>query len=264
MPDTSCCFKGRGKVWFRKQVDFCPVLPGTPNPNPWYHIGNAELFQINTTTTEQTVKDFTSKAGGIACSSIEIDQVNLNVTMDCFKKRNILLALLAEGAIDNVPAGAVANEVFVVEEEGEFIPLEFIPTGASVVVTGTAGAPVYVLGTDYEVTGTGVQLITVADGGSITVGTDLEIDYNYPLQTQLDIIQSAAQEYEVYLDGFNIAEAGAPPFGVHLFRVRFSPAQNIDFISEDFITLEVTGKVMQDECHINASGFEQYGLIKLL
>jgi len=263
MPDVSCCFKGRGNIYFRKKVAFCPTLLN-PNTNPWYPIGNASLFQINTTTTESTVKNYTSKAGGIACSSVEIDQVNLNVTMNCFKKRNILLALLAEGAVDNIPAAAIVNETFVVAEEGEFIPLDFIPTGSTIVVTGTAGTPVYVLGTDYTLTGGGILLITVADGGAITVGTDLFIDYSYPLQTHLDIIQSVSEEYEVYLDGFNIAEAGAPPFGVHLYDVRFSPAQNIDFISDEFITLEVTGKVMQDECNINAAGFEQYGLIKLL
>jgi len=257
---TTCCFKGRGKIWLRKQITGC----GT-NPNPWFHIGNASLFQINNTTTESTVKDYTSKIGGIACSSVEIDQVNLNMTINCLNARNFALALNAEGDIGNIPAGTITDEGYTVIEEGEFIPASFMPTDdVNLVVTGPAGVPVYVKDTDYRVTGNGIELIKIADGGSIGVGQVLEIDFNYVQQTLLDLIQAASVEYEVFLDGFNIGAAIPEPFGVNLFRVRFGPASNVGFISDDFAVLEVTGKVMQDECHINANGFEQYGIYREL
>lgn len=257
---NECCFKGRGKIWLRKQIDAC-----TGNTNDWFHVGNASIFQLNQTTTESTVKDYTSKIGGLACSSIEIDQVNLNLTLNCLNSRNFGLALNAEGYDGNVPAGTVTNEGYTVRAEGEFIPFSFMPDDDSnLVVTGTGGSPTYTKDVDYRVTGNGIELIPTADGGSITAGTVLEIDFAYSLQTLLDLIQSASIEYEVFLDGYNIAASTPKKFGVHLYRVRFTPATNVDFLSDDFATMELTGKVMQDACHINLSGFEQYGIYREL
>lgn len=251
-----CCFIGKGALQIRKRTTFCPTS-AMPNPNEFFPAGNVSQFQLEISENVINQKDYTSGTGGIDCSVREIEDIQLNMSFKCYSIQNLAIALLGENTEVTTPVAVVA-EPHTVQAECEYFPLlQMVDLTLPVIVTDAA-ATAYVAGTDYIVTATGILL---PEGSTIAPGTELLIDYTPIAQDCLDLFQTIASDYELVLHGVN--QADQKPFLVHLFNVKISPTSQADFIGDgEFATLELTGSVQKDNCRVNASGLERYGVFK--
>jgi len=255
MAVKDCCFIGKGKVYIREQVSFCPTS-ANPNPNAFLYAGNVSQYQVEIEETEITQEDFTSATGGDDCSLRKIDAINANLIFNCWDISNLSRAMFASLTELTTPV-AITDELHTVQGTCTFVPLAELPDATQTVVV-SSGPTTYTAVTDYIVRGAGIE---IPEGSTIAAGTEIEVDYTPITQDTLDLFQSASKEYEVVIDGVN--QNDLKPFRVHLFRVKLSPAATIDFIGADeFASFEMSGTVLKDTCKLNASGLAQYGTFK--
>lgn len=136
-------------------------------------------------------------------------------------------------------------------------PPTFGTTIGGTTVDGTAtvtcaGKVAVVAGTDYNVTGSGIAVVAgvTIDGESWTVG------YTKAVIDDVQALTVSGQEYEFTFEGLNEARSGKRS-NVVAHRVTLSPAQAMALISDDYGSLEITGKVLQDTTK-NGTTVSQY------
>ncbi|MCB1710928.1 MAG: hypothetical protein KDH96_00120 [Candidatus Riesia sp.] len=247
--DTKCCYIGNGLVYIQRLPDFCPTTV-TPNPYPLLPVGNVTELNLSFETTEETVPNTTNGSFGNYCSLTRIDQVNLQMNMTCFKTKNMELALA--GQATEVTAGSVVDEVHIVQQECEFVITDhMIDQTGTITVTGTGGAPVYTVGTDYIVRPDGIY---IPEGSAIATvpGTDIEISYDYIDYEDISIASTGFSDYLVHVSGINAATNTY--FSETFYRVKFGPGDTIALINTTFGSLNVTGELLPDECHLDSLG----------
>lgn len=107
-------------------------------------------------------------------------------------------------------------------------------------------------GTDYELRPGGI--VTLA--GRVLSGEVWTVAYT---SVDADIVQalvSSGEEYEVIFDGLNEARSGKRT-RVEVFRYKPGVAQAIGLLSDEYASLDVTGKVLKDTTKTGA-GVSQY------
>lgn len=95
--------------------------------------------------------------------------------------------------------------------------------------------------TDYEVRKEGLMIL----GGGIPDGCPISVAYSYGAHAVVQALTSGAQIYELAFGGMNEADNNSPVV-LDVFKAKVSAAKSIGFISDDFASLEVTGKVLMD------------------
>jgi hypothetical protein len=113
-------------------------------------------------------------------SIITSASIAVNLTMDEMSKNNLDLLMYGDGdtVIDQSSGTAVTELATTPIELDRSIFTEFQAISA-LVVTGAAGTPVYVLGTDYELEDAAEGAIKILSGGTVTAALPIEIDYTY-------------------------------------------------------------------------------------
>lgn len=162
---------GRGCVLFRKtgQTGLC-------------ELGNSPDFKLN--IESEKLPHFSSKSGlKTKDREVVLQQIfNAAFTLDEPVAKNLALFFMANDPTENtVGSGSVVDEA-ATSVEGKWIRLgNHNLTKGTVVVTGTAGTPVFVEGTDFKINHAAGYLFTIptADGGSIGDVTTLEVDYDH-------------------------------------------------------------------------------------
>lgn len=233
-----CCYIGKGTIYARLVGSAAAAVS----------LGNCSKLELQIEDDVKTVKDYESGGGGIACSVSRINGINVALSMNCLSAANIAKALF--GTTASAVGGAVVDQVEIVYPSG-FVYLA--PGMTSVVVKHTSGTPVYTLGTDYTLGNNGI-VITAA--GAITSGQSLKISYTKPALTTIELLTSAAGEYELSFDGLNEMESGSPTF-IRLFKFKFGPAKNFGLIGDDPTALECVGKLNKDTTK-TGTGISQY------
>lgn len=115
-----------------------------------------------------------------------------------------------------------------------------------------AGKLTLVSGTDYTITGSG---LTVTAGVSID-GETWTVGYTKAVIDDVQALTASGQEYEFTFEGLNEARSGKRS-NIVAHRVTLSPAQQMALISDDYGSLEITGKVLQDTTK-NGTTVSQY------
>lgn len=241
-----CCAYFRGEFYLKLEGAGNPLLP----------VGNSSAFSINHELTEVTQEDFTS-LGGTACSISYINEATITMTLNCLKARNLALAFQGSGAFNNVAAGSVVDEAHTTSALDELVPLAFVPEKSTVVVMDD-GATTYVAGVDYRVTSAGIVLIP---GGAITIGTNLEISYDYGINTIIQALTTSQRVYELYFDGMNSGESGDQQVALRVFRVKFNPTETFNLLTTgEFGSLELTGTILKDDTKTGTGVSKYYNL----
>lgn len=243
-----CCGYFRGNFYLKEygnvEASFLPV-------------GNVSAFQVGHDITEVVQEDFTS-LGGTACKLDYINQVNLNMTLNCLKVRNLALAFQGTGAHGNVTAGSVEDLEIEVLEIGALIPLAFIPTKSTVVITdGAEVDPVtYLQGTDYQVTSAGIIILP---GSAIAVTDTIVVSYDYGVGSKVEALTAGQKIFELIFDGVNSGEDGEQEVVFRAWKVKFSPTSTFDLItSGEFASLEVVGTILKDDTKTGAAISKYY------
>lgn len=143
---------------------------------------------------------------------------------------------------NTVKAGASVTDEAVTASLGGFVPLAHVKV-SSVVVTGAGGTPTYVADTDYKVHAD-EGLLEILDGGSITDGLALLVDYTYAAQHHVSANPANADKYIVFA-GINTADNNKQT-RVTIYKAKLD-AGSMDLIQSDN-TGEVTisGRVLID------------------
>lgn len=242
---TQCCYIGKGIVYGRIAGAAAPAID----------FGNVSKLELAIQQEEKSVKDYRSGGGGTACSVIRISEVGANITMNCLSPNNMARAM---AGTTSVIAGATVAPASnpVVAYKGGFIPTA--PGATSVSVTHSSGTPVYSAVTDYQLTTSGLIILS---GGVITDGQSIRVGYTNTALDAVDIITGAFGSYQLWLDGLNEMESGNPVL-IEIYKFKFGPAAALALLGDDPSELAVTGKLEADTSKTGV-GVSQYMKVKI-
>lgn len=248
MSVNNCCYVGRGEIKIKPYVKVCTVPP-TVDTNSFISLGNVSKFEIVPEEKEISKGDYTKPPGAQACYYKLTEKVKVKLTIECFKDLNIKIA--GNATSSQIATGTVTDELHAVSGVDVHIPTNFIASAITSVDLGAAGGPYstnLVLGTDYELTPTGIHILPNSPVvGAATLPAELAIDYTKAAQDQISLFANPAQEYVVWLDGFNAQNTGEK-LSAKLWKVSFGAFSNLNLISDDFISFEIEGVLLADEC----------------
>lgn len=221
---------GKGPVYIRDRVSggFAPI-------------GNCSSLSVSFNEEKKELKDYTTAGGGNANVLSSISGMTGSLTVHDYSVEN--LALFLRGTKSGVTAAAVVDEVHPsTGDDGEFVPFNFlidaVTPGLTVKKTSNT---VCVLGTDYAIENNGIVVI----GGGAIDATGLKISYTKDVSEVLEALTAAGQEYELYFNGVNEAQGG-DLMTIRMHRIKFSPAQDLNFIGDEFGEMSADFEVLAD------------------
>lgn len=248
-------FIGGGKLFLRQKPDGGTTYAAYP-------FGNADSFNFTIGEDKKTQRNFQVSGGGNIASQSAITDVT--VAINALSMQPNVLAVALRSLVKTVPGGAVAAETIKVFKEG-FTPFAKLPDRSqTITITSVPSGTTYVPGTDYVVERGG---ITIPAGSAITsadatnVGVNVSVAYTAKETYEVNTLTASAIEYELIFDGFNDADNGKS-VQVTCYRVKFSPAQALEFIGEDFGAVPVSLEVLADTSIVGA-GESQYFKVKM-
>jgi hypothetical protein len=217
-------------------------------------IGNASSLVIEVKDNKQHLKDYTKPGGGVYASVARIDTATVKMKLFDLNPANVSRALF--GGSNLIAAAAVVDEP-VTAYLGALAPLAH-PSPSAVVVTNTAGSTTYAENTDYEVRPGGLYIM---DGGAITAGQALKVDYSYAAYSNVQALITGAVTLELHFEGLNEANSGKPVI-LDVYRVQLSPTKALELLGDKFAELDVEGEVLKDPTKTGV-GVSQYFSVKL-
>lgn len=217
-------------------------------------VGNASSLEIQAEQDEQRQTDYTSAGGGAANIVQRISSVKASMTMLELSPKNLALAL--RGTATEETGGTEVTETITGAEPDTFAPLEKMPdaTGTVTVTNTTQTSTELVEGTDYILERGGIYLLTGA--ANMSSGDDLEVSYTPALSSIIQALTSTSAEYRMYFNGLNEAQSGRR-VAVDVRRVKFSPAESLPFIGDEFGEVSISGESLKDPA-VQGAGISPY------
>lgn len=236
-------YLGAGKVKMREVGAAAPLI----------FVGNVSALTFGAQLDSKTLKDFTQPGGGTYAKVDRLSEVTIAMTVHDLDGPN--LAKASGGASTNRAAGTITAEP-VVAYKGGTTPLS-VPPSAVTTVTGVGGTPSYVAGSDYIITPGGIEIPAGSTIPAPVAGAaNIAVTYANTAQQVMQAMVNSGREYELLFEGLNEAEQDLPVI-VHAYRVKFAPAQAINFIGDDFAALELTGTSLPDANKVG-NGISKY------
>lgn len=225
-------FLGSGDLYYNRVVD--GVSQG------WYRFGNATRFEIKENAEIKERISRQSATYGQVLDSVSIKQpAEISVTLDDLDYKNLALVFLGDTSAVDVTGSTVTAEAAVAPAVGASFQVANRKISA-VTVTGPSGTPTYTEGTDFEVENAELGLIRII-GTTLTGGETLEVNYTYASMTANKVTGGTDSSIKVALmmDGKNLADDSKVM--VNVLEAVMTPETGVDFLSEEFATLEMTG-----------------------
>lgn len=221
---------------------------------PFIAVGNCSALTFGAQLDSKELKNFTKPGGGTYAKVDRVSSVTINLTAHDLNGAN--LARATGGESSSVAAGTVTDESLVAYKGGT-TPLSRPPSSITSVVPAGGGAA-YAAGTDYLITPGGLEIPATSAIPAPTDATtpNIQVTYANTIQTVVQAMVNSGKEYELLFEGLNEAESDLPVI-VHAYRVKFAPAQAINFIGDDFAALELTGTSLADANKVG-TGISQY------
>lgn len=220
---------------------------------PFVEIGNCSALTLGATIDTKSVKNFQRPGGGTAA---KVDRVSAaTCALTAYEIDGANLARASNGAMTSVAAGTVTGEALLAYKGGT-TPLEKPPTSITSIVPH-GGGTAYAAGTDYVITPGGIYVPSTSAIPDPT-GTTPNIDVTYAngKQQVVEALVNSGKEYELLFEGLNEAESDKPVI-VHVYRVKFAPTQAINWLGDDFASLEINGEALAD-ANKTGAGVSQY------
>lgn len=249
-------FIGGGKIWIQQ-------LSTDGTVHPAYAFGNADSFSFAIGEDKKTQRNYQQPGGGNIASQSAITDVTATVNALSFQPGTLALAL--RSLVKSIAGAAVVGETRKVFKNG-FTPLLHLPDlTKTMVVKSSDDLTTYTKGTDYVVDRSGLY---IPEGSAITasdatnVGVDVKVDYESADSFEIQPITQSAIEYRLIFDGFNDADNGKATL-VTCHKIKFSPTQALDLISEDFGALPINFEILADDT-ITATDESKYFSVKMV
>lgn len=220
-------------------------------PGGLFPIGNCSNLEVSFDEESQELKDYTSPGGGNANILVSISGVSGNLVMHDYSASNLALALRGNAVAEE--AASVAGEVHGTQgEDGELIALDFIRDPAQPLTVVKTDDTALDLGVDYEIENN--ALIVIGAGGIDATG--IKVSYTKALSEVMEALTNAGLEYELVFNGVNEAQTGKL-VSIKMHRVKFSPAQGLSFIGDEFGEMSVDFELLSDNS-IVAQGLSKF------
>lgn len=219
---------GVGKVYLREVGSAAGLI----------EVGNVSALSGNVTEDVRELRDFTQRGGGTYNEVRRIQSVEMAATLHDMSAANLARVVFGSAA-------AISTSAVVDESHANAFPGSFVPTNspAATITTVKVGATTLDLNDDYTVVPGG---ILITDDGAIDyMGDTVLISYTPSAGNVVQALVTSSKEYEVFFSGLNEARSGkAVTF--HGFRWKMGAATNLNLIGEDYLAMEVTGKLLKD------------------
>ncbi|WP_062262453.1 hypothetical protein [Endozoicomonas arenosclerae] len=222
-------FIGAGNIHIQPYNKSAPLLP----------IGNVSEFNFSFEEDRKELKNYLGGGGNLNVIS-RVSGITASLVAHDFTASNISLAL--RGSVAAVTTTPVVDEEL--ETHGvadELIPFKRLPDLGQTVTVKDSLDTILVKGEDYEQMKSGIKVL---EGGGID---DQSIKVSYtPLKANLvQALVESGREFTLFMEGLNDAQEGLP-FNIRVHRVKFSPVQNLGFISDDFASIPLQVDVLAD------------------
>ncbi|WP_067582829.1 hypothetical protein [Endozoicomonas ascidiicola] len=238
-------FIGAGSIYLKPADDSAPLLP----------VGNVSEFKFSFEEDKKELKNYLG-GGGNRNTISRISSISASVTAHDFTADNLAMAL--RGSATSASTTAITDEPhtsFGVADE--LIPFDKIPDLTKAITVKDSLDTTLTEGDDYMLTKAGIKVV---DGGGID---NLGVSVSYtPLPS--DMVQAlieSGKEFALFMEGLNDAQDGKA-FNIRVHRVKFSPVQNLDFISDDFASIPLELDVLADTT-VTGSGLSTFMQIDL-
>jgi hypothetical protein len=243
MARQTYAYLGSGKIKMREVGAAAPFLP----------IGNCSALTFGAEINSLNLQNYTKPGGGTYARVDRVSNVTVNLTAHDLDAPNLARAAGGEASLQ--AAGTVSAEP-IVAYKGGTTPLSRAPASITT-VTPVGGGTAFVAGEDYLITPGGIEVLEDGDIPAPVAGApNIAVTYANTAQQVMQAMVNSGKEYELLFEGLNEAESDSPVI-VHAYRVKFAPAQAINFIGDDFAALELTGTALQDANKIG-TGVSQY------
>lgn len=157
--------------------------------NGFLDLGNIPNFSLTRNVT--TLDHYTFADGARQKDKTIVTEAGLGFSfnIDEFNAENLNILMFGNGVTSNVQSGAM------ITDEAATAPIilnRSIFTAetniSSLTIDGTGGTPTYTEGTDYEIVNAVTGEIKIIDGGAITTGLTLELNYTSAAKTRSKIL----------------------------------------------------------------------------
>ena len=220
---------------------------------PFVAIGNCSALTFGAELNSLSLANYTAPGGGTYARVDRVSNVTVAVTAHDLDAPNLARAAGGEATLQ--AAGTVTAEPLVAYKGGT-TPLSRAPSEITS-VEPAGGGTAYIAGEDYLITPGGIEIpadsaIPDPVGGAANVS----VTFANTAQQVMQAMVNSGKEYELLFEGLNEAESDSPVI-VHAYRVKFAPAQAINFIGDDFAALELNGTALQDGNRVG-NGISKY------
>jgi hypothetical protein len=225
-------FLGSGDLLFNRKIN--GIEQG------WKPFGNATKFAIKENSEIKTRKSKQKSTYGQTLDSAPIKgDAEISISLDDINKDNLALAFLGTVVNADVTGASVTAEEVVANLDASFKTQYRKIT--NVVVKDDTDTTTYVIDTDYIIENAGMGLITPLSSGSIAQGVTLHLSYDYASITASKVKGGTDSSIRValMLDGENFATQSDTL--VNVWEAELSPQSEVDFLADDFTTLELAG-----------------------
>lgn len=250
-------FIGGGKLYLRQRsTDPLVTFPALP-------FGNADSYSFAIGEDKKTQRNFQQPGGGNIASQSAITDVTATVNALSFQPNTLAVAL--RSLVKTVASTPVADETIKVFETGFELFAKIPDPTKTITVKDSTGVTTYTAGTDYVIERGGIVVLegsAITTGDALNAGVNVKVTYTSLETFEIQAITQSSIEYELIFNGFNDADNGKPTI-VHCHRIKFSPTQALDLISEDFGALPINFEVLADDS-IVSSDESQYFSVKMV
>ena len=208
--------------------------------------GNATKFELKSNSELKQRISKKCDSYGQAVDSVTIQRpAELSIMLDEIDRESLAIIFLGSSLAENVTGGTVTDELIPVTTVGKMIRTANANIN-TVVVSDATGTTPFTEGTDYEIVNSAVGLIKILEGGSIVAGVDVSVDYDSALVTA-NVVRGGTDsdvKLRYLLVGKNLATQ--ENVQVDVWESNASPQSGVDFLSEEFTTIELSGSANID------------------
>lgn len=180
----------------------------------------------------------------------------LNLTLDEWITKNLAQAFYGK-SLATVAGSATAENLPSPLVAGDQVRLAK-PYASALVITDSAGSPVTVSAANYRLIGANRRVVEILNAGAYT--QPFKAAYSYEAFESIEAFGAAPRELYVMFDG--IDTANNVPVTIDMYRVQFSPAQNVGLIHQEFGALPLQGSLLYDELNDDGTG-DNAGFFKM-
>jgi hypothetical protein len=242
---------GRGKVYFDR---FTALGARTGE----VFLGNTPTFEI--TPSAEEIKKYSSASAGapLIASDVIRTSLALKIVGDEFNKENLAMVLYGDNSTLVQSTASVTNEAIASVTQGRYYPV--LHRGlTAVTVTGPSGTPTYTLTTDYTIDAVSGR-IYIVEGGTITTGLGIEVDYTYATIALPTVRGMVATSVHGYLR-FKSDNARGPNYEAEIWKAAVRSDGAVGFISDEYASWSMVGDIESDD--VNHPTEPHFRLIKV-